>query len=136
MDGSPKPVGGLSLLRNCTSISGGACVISDQRVIVEVGLHYPPFFESDLLPHHRAHSVDDRALTLVKSHAGIDDLTANIGSYPNLVDLDFLGGVDPDLGNLGEAVGAAEAERDAQGGAFRKRLLPLRPSPTSELPIW
>ena len=59
-----------------------------------------------------------RALRHIQGGAGIDDLAADIGCHPHLVDLHFVVGIDADFRDLGEVPAVRPLERDA----FRRAL--------------
>ena len=85
--GSPRPVGGLSVMRNATS-TGGAWSIRSGLTLSKFDCTTRPRSMVIGLPERRAQPVERRALHLVLGAARIDDLAADVADHPDMVELD------------------------------------------------
>src|SRR5262249_59446467 len=86
-------------------------------VLMEVALLHAAVLHRDLLAHQLAHPVDDRALSHVLRHVGVDDLAAYVRRHPDFVHLHLFVG-NGDFGYFGEVTLMAEVE----GYAHRRTL--------------
>src|SRR5712664_3107918 len=96
----------------------GDLVHADRGIFVEVALDGAAAVDGDLVGHDVAQAFDDRAADLVFGAAGIDDLAADVASYPNFIYFYFAVGVDAEFDDFGEVSTVSELEGDAHGGVF------------------